>query len=62
MKNLTIAQSLKIANNSVSEKLKIADELAIDADQNWDEESTVFTFEDNSQLKFIGSDEPEILK
>ena len=62
MTNLTIAKSLKIATNSAAEKMVLADELAISADQNWKKETTVFTFEDSSKLKFCGSDEPKIIK
>ena len=42
MTNLTIAKSLKIATNSAAEKMVLADELAISADQNWKKETTVF--------------------
>lgn len=59
MKNLTIAES--ILNNTSEKKLNLACELAISADQNWEEESTIFTFEDDSQLKFSGSDQPVLI-
>jgi len=62
MANLTIAKSLKISTNSVSDKMNLANELATSSDQNWNKETTVFTFEDNSKLKFCGSDEPKIIK
>jgi hypothetical protein len=60
MKNLTIAKSLKIATNSSWEKFEIAAELAISADQNWEKETTILTFQDGSRLEFCGSDEPKI--
>jgi hypothetical protein len=59
--NLTIAQSLLIATNSVAEKMEYANELAIALDQDWEKETTVFTFEDESKLKFCGSDKPILL-
>jgi hypothetical protein len=52
MTNLTIAQQI-IANNEDSvDRVLVAHNLATEKDQDWDNETTIFTFKDNSKMKY----------
>lgn len=48
---MTIAQKIKDSAGSFAEKLEEADKIAVDADQEWEQQTTTFKFADGSQLK-----------
>ena len=50
-KKMTIAQTVKEGSLSFLEIIKKADHVAVDTDQDWDEQKTVFTFADGSKLE-----------
>lgn len=51
---MTIAQSILDTCANLTDALLAADEIAIDRDQNWETETTVFTFSDDSKLSICG--------
>lgn len=48
---MTIADEIKDSYSNFSRVLAVADKLAVDADQDWENNETVFKFKDGSQLK-----------
>lgn len=48
---MTIAQKIKDSNGSFADKIAEADKVAVDADQEWELQQTIFKFKDGSQLK-----------
>ena len=48
---MTIAQEIKGLQVSFAEALEKADKIAVDADQDWENHTTIFQFSDGSQLK-----------
>ena len=48
---MTIADEIKDSYSDFGRILDVADKLAIDADQDWDNSETLFKFKDGSQLK-----------
>lgn len=48
---MTIAQEIKGLEVTFVEALEKADKIAVDADQDWEEQTTIFKFSDGSQLK-----------
>lgn len=48
---MTIAQTFKDSNIPFGEVLEQADKIAVDADQEWENQQTTFKFADGSQLK-----------
>jgi hypothetical protein len=49
--NETIAQEILDCYSDFGRILDVADRLAIDADQDWENHQTIFKFKDGSQLK-----------
>jgi len=56
-----IAEEILDQTPNAIEAMKVAEEYASDTDQNWNNETTIFTFSDNSKLKFCGSEKPTII-
>ena len=50
----TIAQQLKTECKTAADVMERAAELRADADQNWSEETTTYTFEDGSKMVVSG--------
>lgn len=48
---MTIAQEIKGLQISFAAALEKADKIAVDADQDWENHTTVFQFSDGSKLK-----------
>lgn len=48
---MTIAQTLKDSDIPFIEIVEQADKIAVDADQEWEQQQTIFKFADGSQLK-----------
>lgn len=57
---MTIAQSLKDSDMPFDEVVEQADTLAVDADQEWEQRQTTFTFGDGSYLKAKYPDKLEV--
>ena len=50
----TIAQQLKAECKSASDVMERAERMRADADQDWENETTIYTFEDGSKLVVSG--------
>lgn len=50
----TTAQQLKAECKSAADVMKRAEQMRADADQDWDNETTTYTFEDGSKLEVSG--------
>jgi hypothetical protein len=50
----TIAQQLKAECKSAADVMERADKMRADADQDWDNETTTYTFEDGSKMVVSG--------
>lgn len=50
MKMTTIAQQLKAECKSAADVMERAEQMRADADQDWENETTTYTFEDGSKL------------
>lgn len=50
-KKMSVAQKIKELNSGFAAALEYADSIAVEADQDWENEVTIFSFEDGSKLK-----------
>lgn len=49
-----IAKAIEAVSRNASEAVELAEKRAVAADQNWEEESTTYVFDDNSVLVVRG--------
>jgi len=52
--NMKTAHAIKTMCDTAHAALALAENLAVSVDQDWQNEATIFTFEDESRLEFSG--------